>query len=203
MSRYLESMIDRYPALESCRKDVEATHAAISSAFASGGKLLVCGNGGSAADSAHISAELLKGFALARPLDEEWQTRLGPGLAAKLQGSLPVIPLPAFDSLLTAFANDSDPLYGFAQLVWGLGGEGDALLCISTSGNSANILHAAEVGRAKDLLVIGLTGEGGGRLNEMADICIRVPETEVYLIQENHLPVYHCLSLMLEETFFS
>ncbi len=202
MSHRLQSLIKRYPALDVCRGDIEAAHDTLSAVFADGGKLLVCGNGGSAADCAHISAELLKGFARARPLDEEWHRRLGTELAGRLQGALPVIPLPAFDSLLTAFANDCDPLYGFAQLVWGLGNEGDALLCISTSGNSANILKAAEVARGKGMSVIGLTGQNGGAIKDDADHCIRVPETEVYLVQEYHLPVYHCLALMLEETFF-
>ncbi len=199
----MESFIKRYPALSGCRKDILAAHDALSAVFAGGGKLLLCGNGGSAADCAHISAELLKGFAQTRPLDEEWGRRLGPQLASRLEGALPVIPLPAFDSLLTAFANDCDPLLGFAQLVWGLGDEGDALLCISTSGNSVNILKAAEVARAKGLSIIGLTGRSGGSLMEYVDICIRVPETKVDRVQECHLPVYHCLALMLEETFFA
>ncbi len=203
MSRYLESMTRRYPALEVCREDMLKTHTALCTVFRGGGKLLVCGNGGSAADSSHISAELLKGFGQTRPLSEDWRNRLGHELAAKLQGALPVIPLPAFESLLTAFANDCDSLFGFAQLVWGLGVEGDALLCISTSGNSENILRAAEVGRATGLRTMGLTGEDGGSLKDLVEVCIRVPETEVYLIQEYHLPVYHCLALMLEETFFT
>lgn len=203
VNAHLDLLMERYPALNCCHDDIEAAFNTLRDVFSNQGQLLVCGNGGSAADSNHISAEMLKGFARSRPLDAEAQNILGKELASKLQGGLPVIPLPAFDSLLTAYGNDCDPDYSFAQLTWALGKPGDAVLCISTSGNSANVLHAADVARRKGMKAIGLAGETGGALNEKTDVCIKVPETEVFKVQEYQLPVYHCLCLMLEDAFFA
>ena len=171
-------------------------------AFEGGGKLLICGNGGSAADSDHIAGELLKGFDSKRPLGAEWQAKLGAELAGNLQGAFPVIPLTGLSAISTAYANDCNADYIFAQLVFGLGQKGDVLLCISTSGNSKNVLHAAAVARAKGIRVVGLTGESGGNLVADADVCVRVPANIVWEIQEYHLPVYHTLCLMLEDHFF-
>ena len=164
--------------------------------------MLICGNGGSAADAEHWAAELLKGFYSKRPLAGPLAAVLSPDLAQNLQGALPTIPLSGFTSLSTAFANDNNIEYLFSQLVLGLGRKGDVLICISTSGQSRNVLLAAQTASALGMSTIGLTGRDGGALADLADVAIRVPETEVHLIQEYHLPVYHTLSLMLEEAFF-
>lgn len=199
---YLNELIERYPALSVCRNSIQGTFQKLETVFAQGGKLLIAGNGGSAADCDHISGELLKGFGHARPLSPEWEDKLGPNLASNLQGSLPVIPLPQLSGLSTAYANDCNGDYTFAQLTFGLGQPQDALLCISTSGNSKNVCHAAEVARAKGLTTLGLTGATGGKLKDLVDTCICAPETEVYKIQEYHLPIYHTLCFMIEEAFF-
>jgi D-sedoheptulose 7-phosphate isomerase len=202
MHHRLQSLITRYPPLKSCAKDIAAADAVLEKTFRGGGKLLLCGNGGSAADADHIAGELLKGFGHARSLPVADRKGLGHELSGKLQGALPAIPLPQLTALMTAFANDCDPCYVYAQLTWGLGRAGDALLCITTSGNSANVLHAADAAKARGMKIIGLTGATGGKLLAKCDICIRAPETETFKIQEFHLPIYHCLCLMLEETFF-
>ncbi len=173
------------------------------------GKLLICGNGGSAADAEHIVGELMKGFKRPRLLDEASQQKLknidkeqGSLLAENLQGALPAIALDGHPALSTAYMNDCEPLMCFAQQVNGYGREGDVLLGISTSGNSQNVIYAAVTAKAKGMKVIGLTGAKDSKLSDLADVCIQVPETETYKIQELHLPVYHCLCLMLEEEFF-
>jgi D-sedoheptulose 7-phosphate isomerase len=202
MHHRLETLLNRYPPLQSCAPDIAAATALLEQIFRAGGKLLLCGNGGSAADSDHIAGELLKGFGHARTLPAADAAKLGGDLAKNLQGALPAIPLPQLTALVSAFSNDCDPKYVYAQLTWGLGRAGDALLAITTSGNSANVLHAADAAKARGMKVIGLTGATGGKLLAKCDICIRVPEKETFKIQEFHLPVYHCLCLMLEETFF-
>lgn len=173
------------------------------------GQLLVCGNGGSGADSEHIVGELMKEFAIRRPLGEEEKARLtevskeyGELLGTHLQGSLPAIPLTGNIALSTAFANDAVPELVFAQQVYGYGRAESALLGISTSGNSKNVIYAIEVARAKKMAVIGMTGESGGKMKELCDVCICVPAELTYQIQELHLPVYHTLCLMIEEEFF-
>ena len=178
-------------------------------AYAHGNKLLVAGNGGSAADSEHIVGELMKGFVLPREPEDSFSKRLleedeelGSVLADSLQGALPAIALDGHPALSTAYMNDCEPLLCFAQQVNGYGKSGDVFLGISTSGNSKNILYAAVTAHAKGMRVIGLTGQKDSKLSEKADICIQVPQTETYMIQELHLPVYHCLCLMLEERFF-
>lgn len=203
MNAVLQELLRRYPDLTVCRETIEGAFDALRGTFADGGKLLICGNGGSAADADHLAAELLKGFLQTRTLDTAARERLGEPLGSHLQGSLPAIPLPALVGLNTAYGNDCDPAYTFAQLTWGLGAEGDALLAISTSGNSDNVCHAAQTARSKGLKTLGLTGRSGGMLKEMVDVCVCVPEDEVYRVQERHLPVYHALCLMLEEAFFS
>ncbi|MFA7344336.1 MAG: SIS domain-containing protein [Terrimicrobiaceae bacterium] len=199
MTNHIENLIRRQPALAANIPDVSAAFEMMRQAFLSGRKLLLCGNGGSAADAEHWAGELLKGFVDPRPLPPAVRVGLPDDLAGKLQWALPAIPLTGFPSLATAFANDVDPDFVFAQLAWGLGNGGDVLVAISTSGNSANVCHAARAARAKDIRVLAMTGETGGRLRELADVCIAVPATETYLVQEFHLPVYHCLCLMLEE----
>lgn len=198
----LQHAIERHPALVACVDSINAAFEALKKSYSNNGQLLICGNGGSAADSDHIAGELLKGFDSGRPLTHEWKQKLGDELASKLHGALPTLPLPNFKGLLTAWNNDCDPYYAFAQLTWGLGRKGDVLLAISTSGNSQNILHAIKVAKAKEMVVIGLTGESGGKMKGLVDICICAPATWTPDIQEFHLPIYHVLCLMLEDHFF-
>jgi len=203
MNRHLVNLIDRFPALAGCAEDIERAFVLLRDCYGGGGKVLVCGNGGSAADAEHWAGELLKGFVKKRPLPPEERGKLSPKLAEKLQGALPTIPLTGFLSLRTAFANDVDPDLVFAQLVWGLGRPGDALVALSTSGGSVNVCAAVEAASARQMATVALTGQDGGRLGELADVCIRAPERETHLVQEYHVPIYHCLSLMLEDEFFA
>lgn len=209
MTQHVDLLIKRYPCLEVCRQDIITAYNILEEAYASGKKLLVAGNGGSASDSEHIVGELMKEFKLKRKIYAAQAERLknideemGAVLATHLQGSLPAISLVGEPSLTTAFMNDAVPVLIFAQQVNGLGTAGDIFLGISTSGNSQNILYAAVTAKSKGMKVIGLTGEKENQLMNFSDVCIRVPETETYKIQELHLPVYHCLCLMLEERFF-
>lgn len=202
MSVVLNDLVGRYPVLSVCWDSISEGTALIRESYANGGKLLIAGNGGSAADADHISGELLKGFGQKRPISGGLREQLGDDLADRLQGALPCIPLPVFNALLAAWNNDCDPAYNFAQLTLGLGKPGDVLLCISTSGNSRNIVLAAETGRKLGLRTIAMTGESGGKLLDMADICIRVPEKETFKVQELHLPIYHAMCLILEDAFF-
>ena len=211
MNKQLETLIKRYPALSVCEEEIEKAYEILEECFASGHKLLIAGNGGSCADGEHIVGELMKGFKLQRKCTEEFAKKLksidaerGAELAEKLQGGLPTIALDNHQALNTAYVNDVENggLLTYAQQVYGYGKAGDVLLGISTSGNSKNVAYAAVVARAKGMKVIGLTGAKGGNLASVADVTIKVPETETYMIQELHLPVYHCLCLMLEERFF-
>lgn len=206
---HLDVLIERYPVLQPCKEDILNAYYVLEDAYAHGNKLLVAGNGGSAADSEHIVGELMKGFKLPRKSDSAFKKRLfeedeelGLVLAENLQGALPAIALDGHPALSTAYMNDCEPLLCFAQQVNGYGKRGDVFLGVSTSGNSKNILYAAVTAHAKGLKVIGLTGKKDSKLSDKADICIQVPQTETYMIQELHLPVYHCLCLMLEERFF-
>lgn len=207
--KHIDLLIERYPCLSVCKEDIVSAYEIMEETYSAGRKLLVAGNGGSASDSEHIVGELMKEFKLKRKIYAAQIDRLmkidaemGTVLAEHLQGSLPAISLVGEPSLTTAFMNDAVPVLIFAQQVNGLGRAGDVFLGISTSGNSRNILYAAVAAKSKGLKVIGLTGEKENRLMEFADVCIRVPEKETYRIQELHLPVYHCLCLMLEERFF-
>ena len=202
MNPHIANLLRRCPQLDCCRQDVEKTFSSLRECFQAGGKLLLCGNGGSAADAEHWAGELLKGFGQKRPLSQAEKQSLPEALGLKLQGALPVIPLTGFVSLSTAFANDVDPDLIFAQLVWGLGRPGDVLVGISTSGNARNVCAAMDAAKARGVHRIGLSGRTGGRLNSHCDLCIKVPADETYLIQELHLPIYHCLCLMLEDNFF-
>lgn len=206
---YLDQLIERYPALEPVRGPIGQAYEEMRRAFASGHKLLIAGNGGSAADAEHIAGELMKGFVRPRPLPEEMAVRLreidaeaGACLAEKLQGALPAIALTGHPGLSTAFLNDVDGRMVFAQQVWGYGREGDVLLAISTSGNAENVYLACVAAKAKGMRVVGLTGRDGGKLARAADAAVVVPGRETYQIQELHLPVYHALCLMLEAYFF-
>lgn len=203
MNPHLRVLLDRHPVLGPCREQIGQVFDHLVACYTSGGKLLLCGNGGSAADCDHWSAELLKGFTLRRPLTPDEAAKHGENLAANLQRGLPCLPLPNFTGLLTAFANDVDGKYGFAQLVQVLGRPGDVLVGISTSGNARNVLLAIEAARASSIYTIGLTGADGGELARSADLAIQVPSSVTHEIQELHLPVYHTLSIMLENHFFS
>lgn len=203
MNTFLDSLISRYPQLDGLQQDVKSAFELLCNCFDKDGKLLVAGNGGSAADAEHITGELLKSFEMARPIPPALAEKLPAELAPKLQGSLPAIPLTSFISLATAYANDVDPEIVFAQLVLGLGQPRDVLMGLSTSGNSKNIVAAFEVAKAKGIATILLTGEHGGVLADMADIAIKVPSSRTLEIQELHLPIYHTLCLMLEEFFFN
>lgn len=205
----LNDLMSRYPRLAVCKEDIAKAFAVLSESYHNYGKLLICGNGGSAADAEHIVGELMKGFKNPRLLDEASRQKLkdidnglGKLLAENLQCVLPAIALDGHPALSTAYMNDCEPLMCFAQQVNGYGCEGDVLFGISTSGNSKNVIYAAVTAKAKGMKVIGLTGAEESRLSVLSDVCIRVPETETYKIQELHLPVYHCLCLMLEEEFF-
>lgn len=209
MEEQLQILIERYPKLSVCKEDIKKAYELLETAYQNGKKLLVCGNGGSASDSEHIVGELMKEFKLKRKVYgrqavalKEIDPELGQVLADNLQGALPAISLTGHSSLQTAFMNDVMPELVFAQQVNGYGNVGDVFLGISTSGNSKNVLYAAVNAKAKGLKVIGLTGSKENKLMKYADVCIRVPETETYKIQELHLPVYHCLCLMLEQKFF-
>lgn len=206
---HIQTLIDRYPKLIVCKDDIEKAYELLEHTYSMERKLLVCGNGGSASDSEHIVGELMKEFKLKRmvyanqaeamkAIDPE----MGATLAENLQGALPAICLTGHSSLTTAFMNDANADLVFAQQVNGYGKTNDVFLGISTSGNSKNVVYAAITAKAKGLKIIGLTGQKESKLSKMADCCIRVPETETYKIQELHLPVYHCLCLMLEDHFF-
>ncbi len=206
---HLIELVKRYPNLAACRGDIEAAYRVLVECFSSGGKLLVCGNGGSAADAEHIVGELMKGSLSLRPLPEEFRGRLraanselGSTLAEKLQGAFPVINLSAGAALSTAFGNDVSPELAFAQAANGYGKPGDVLLGISTSGEALNVSAAFSVARAIGMKTIGLTGKTGGRLAPLCDILIKVPATRTFEVQELHLPVYHCLCMMVEGHFF-
>ncbi|OHD69984.1 MAG: phosphoheptose isomerase [Spirochaetes bacterium RBG_13_68_11] len=205
----LDELVARYPVLASCRADIEAAFALLARTFAAGGRLLVCGNGGSAADADHIVGELMKGFRRPRRLSGETAARfaasdpeLGPRLASRLQLGLPAVNLAAGSALPTAFANDEDPGLVFAQQVLVLGRPGDALLGISTSGNAANVIAALVAARAVGMAIVGLTGRSGGRMQGRCDVLVAVPGSRAFEVQELHLPVYHCLCAMLEDRFF-
>jgi D-sedoheptulose 7-phosphate isomerase len=206
---YLNTLIERYPALESAKGDIGAAFDIIANSFTKGGKLLIAGNGGSASDAEHIAGELMKTFSKKRNLPDSFIAdikKVNPEIAeyliCRMQPGLPTIALSGHASLNTACINDIDGNITFAQQVYGYGKEGDVLLGISTSGNSKNVLYAAAVARVKKLKIITLTGASGGKLKQYSDVCIRVPETETWKIQELHLPVYHVLCMMLENHFF-
>ena len=200
MDKHLDELIKRCPVLAGNQQDIYNTFSQLKSCFEAGNKLLICGNGGSAADAGHWAGELLKGFESKRPIKD--CADLPEELQGKLQDAVPVIALPDFTSLLTAFANDVDAACGFAQLTWALGKPGDVLVGISTSGNSRSVNMAMQTAKARKMITIGLTGQSGGELVNNSDICICVPESRTCLVQELHLPIYHTLCLMLEDALF-
>lgn len=199
---HLDSLYERAPELLPLRDQIDASFRMLRDAIAGGGKLLLCGNGGSAADADHWAGELLKGFRSKRPLSLAARTGLPAAIADSLQGAIPAIPLTGFPALTTAFANDVDGDLTFAQLTHALGRPGDVWIGLSTSGNARNVCAAATVARVRGLRTLGLTGASGGKLASLCDLCLRVPTAETFRVQEFHLPIYHCLSLRLEDAFF-
>ncbi len=207
--KHIDLLLQRYPKLENVREEILQAYLVMEECYKNGGKLLIAGNGGSAADAEHIVGELMKSFKKPRKPSEEFvfdlqkaSPELGPVLAENLQGALPAIALDGHVALSTAYMNDCEPLFCFAQQVNGFGKAGDVFLGISTSGNSKNVLYAAAVARAKGMKVIGLTGCRDSQISSYADVCVKAPESETYMIQELHLPIYHCWCLMLEDRFF-
>ena len=196
---YIENLIVRYPSLSAIKSEIESAAALMTETYLRGGKILLCGNGGSAADCDHIAGELLKGFLSPRKITDE---SIPAVFREKLQGSLPAISIPALTAALTASLNDLDPEFAYAQLLGGLAKEGDLLIAISTSGNAKNVLRAAELARAMGVNILSLTGAGGGALAGVATVAVRAPEKETYLIQELHLPIYHCLCAEVERRIF-
>ncbi|HSL29858.1 MAG TPA: SIS domain-containing protein [Anaerolineales bacterium] len=205
----IQQLIFSYPGLDVCASDIEAAFNVLRDCYRGGGKVLTCGNGGSAADAEHIVGELMKGYLLKRPVSQETREKLismNPEddnyLANHLQGGLPAISLVSQTALLSAIANDTAADMVYAQQVYVYGREGDVLIGISTSGNSMNVIRAMQVARARGIRTIGLTGRTGGKVKLLCDVCIRVPANDTTLIQERHLPIFHVLCAMLEEEFF-
>lgn len=209
LQKHIDLLMKRYPVLEACKEEIIGGYELMETCYKNGGKLLIAGNGGSAADSEHIAGELMKRFKTPRSIPEDLKKKLievdsirGENLAKNLERPLMAIPLVAHEALTTAYINDVDGLGVFAQQLYGFGREGDVFLGITTSGNSQNVMSATVVARALGIKVLGLTGENGGELSRVANVCVKVPETETYMVQELHLPVYHCWCLMLEDKFF-
>lgn len=205
----INTLITEYPKLEICKEDIQAAADILVECFKSGGKLLICGNGGSCADAGHIAGELLKGFKSKRPLSDEVKARFtaalgeeGNYLADNLQGSLPVISLPDQTGIVSAFNNDVDPSLSYAQLVYGYAKKEDVLLGISTSGNSKNVVNAAKVAKALGIKVISLVGQNKCTLDEFSDVTVHAPHTDTAHVQELHLPIYHALCAYIEQKFF-
>ncbi len=195
----LNELLTRYPVLAPIKDDIEAALGLIRDTYKNGGKVLVCGNGGSCSDSEHIVGELMKGFKLMRPVTDE---RIPEDLRGGLQGALPAISLPSQTGILSAFINDVDPEMMYAQLVYGYAGENDLLIGLSTSGNSKNVVNAARIAKAVGAKALAMTGAKESKLSELCDVTVKVPETETYKIQELHLPVYHFLCAQIEDEIF-
>ena len=196
-----EELLNRYNTLECCKNEIYESYNIIKECYYSGGKVLACGNGGSAADADHIVGELMKGFLLKRKIEEP-ALNGDDEILTHLQGALPAVSLDAHSALLTAFSNDLEFDYAYAQQVYGLGNKGDVLIALSTSGNSASVVNAVRAAAAKGVVSIGITGSKESLMSDKCDVCIRLPETETFKIQELTLPVYHCLCAMLEADFF-
>lgn len=203
---YIDELAQRYPELASLKVKIKEATDMIVECYKKGGKILLCGNGGSAADAEHISGELLKGFVLKRTPEGEELERLGAVLgddAKKLQRGIPAIPLTSLTSVLSAFANDVDPVLVYAQLTYALGKAGDVLICLSTSGNSKNVVEAARTASALGISTVALTGETESKLSEICDVTINAPELETFKAQECHLPIYHAICAEVERILFN
>lgn len=195
----MRDLLNRYPQLSVCEDSITKALEMMIETYKNGGKILICGNGGSASDSGHIVGELMKGFLLPRKVTDE---RISPDLREHLQGGLPAISLCSHSELMMAFINDVKPDMVYAQQVYGYAKKEDLVIGITTSGNSVNVVNAIRVAKDMGVKTIGLTGEKGGKLAEIADVTVKVPETETYKVQEYHLPVYHYLCAKTEEAFF-
>lgn len=209
LQHHIDRLLHRYPKLERMASPIISAYQLMEQTYSHDGKLLIAGNGGSAADAEHIAGELMKRFKTPRPIPGAFADKLksvdlvrGTALAKNLECSLMAIPLVAHEALSTAFINDADGQGVFAQQLYGFGRSGDVFLGISTSGNSQNIMNAVVVAKALGIKVVGLTGADGGELARTADVAVKAPETETFMIQELHLPIYHCWCLMLEDRFF-
>lgn len=209
VARHVDVLIERYPQLLEVKQDIIDAYFVMEECYEHDGKLLIAGNGGSAADSEHIAGELMKRFETPRPVPPEFRDKLreidpirGEDLAKNLERGLMAIPLVAHEAMTTAYINDVDGYGVFAQQLYGFGRKGDVFLGISTSGNSKNVLSATVVARALGIKIVGLTGNTGGEFAKVADVAVVVPEKRTYMIQELHLPIYHCWCLMLESRFF-
>lgn len=205
----LDRMLERYPVLTGIRGMILSAYNTLEKCFSSGGRLYICGNGGSAADALHIVGELMKSFVMKRPVSESFAQRLrmlypdsAESMLSHLEGALPAVALVENSALNYAFCNDVNPDMVFAQQIYGYAQSGDVLIGISTSGNAVNVLNAIKTAKAIGTVTIGLTGGTGGALVQLSDLAIVVPETETYKVQELHLPVYHALCMMLEQRFF-
>lgn len=205
----LNELLKRYPSLAVCKEEIGSAVDLLHTAYQNGGKLLLCGNGGSCADCEHITGELMKGFLKKRPLCKDDQNALaglygtaGKEMAEKLQGGLPAIPLPSLTALISAFHNDVDAALVYAQMTWNLGKPEDVLLGISTSGNAQNVIYACMAAKAKGFACIGLSGIARGRMDDICDVVIHAPASETYKIQELHLPIYHAICAELEARLF-
>lgn len=209
MNKALNNLLEKYPDLEVCKENIFKAFEMMCGCYRNNGKILTCGNGGSASDSEHITGELMKGFRSERTLPSTVKNKIinlfpedGDYLYSHLQGAIPSVSLTSNSALNTAFANDVAPDMIFAQQVYGYGNKGDILIGLSTSGNSLNVLRALQVAKVKEMMTIGLTGQSGGKMNELCDVLIRVPRTSTSDIQELHLPVYHAICQMLEDELF-
>ena len=209
LNKHITLLMQRYPALKEIEEQIIDAYLLIQHCYEQGGKLLVAGNGGSAADSEHIVGELMKWFKRPRPIDPKLAARMkeidptrGAEMEKHLETCLTALSLTSHESSITAFINDVSSVDVYAQQLLGYAKAGDVFLCISTSGNSENMLHADIAAQALGVKVVGLTGQTGGMLAAFCDVAVKAPETETYMIQEYHLPIYHCWCLMLEDYFF-
>ena len=209
MAYSMDVLFQRFPTLTKIKEPIEHSYTLIRDTFAQGNKLFICGNGGSASDAEHIVGELMKGFLLKRELPQAEQQKFidafgdeGADIAAKLQRGLPAIALTSHPSLATAFNNDVDPSLTFSQQLYALGGDGDVLLAISTSGNSNNVVKCIQTAKVMGMKTIILAGNDGGKSAELCDCAVIAPSNETYIIQEFHLPIYHALCAALEEHFY-
>lgn len=203
MNMIFNELLERYPCLEVCKNEIYSAYEAMVTAYKNGGKLLCCGNGGSAADCDHLVGELMKGFLKQRPLSAEEKELFDDSfVSSNLQKGLPAVSLTAHSALMTAYSNDAVSQLVFAQQVYALGNKKDLLFAFSTSGNSENVVYAVKAAKAAGIVSVSVTGKNESKLSEISDICIRLPETETFKIQELTLPVYHCLAAMVEDRFF-
>lgn len=205
----INDLLKRYPSLDGIKDDIINTILTMLNAVKNNKKILICGNGGSSSDSNHIVGELMKSFIFKRNIDNVFYEKLQKSFPDEaeyylnnLEGTIRSISLTSQTALMTAYANDKEPDLIFAQQVYGYGDEGDILLALSTSGNSENVVHAAKVAKTLDLKVLSLTGESESELSKLSDITIKVPEIKTFKVQELHLPIYHCLCMVLENELF-